>query len=92
MRIEDTYVLDGEEVKKVVKKRKQKKDLAGTIFGNWTIVIAINIRRDIYRVKCICGKEFERDIRGIVSGRASACFICYRKSKAFNRLRTRKSL
>lgn len=90
MRIDDLYVLDGEEAPKVVKKRKQKKDLSGQVYGNWIIISAINIRKDIYRVQCICGKEFERYIRGIVSGRASACFLCYRKSKVFNRLRTRK--
>lgn len=89
MRMDDAYMIDGEEGKKVVKKRKPKQDLSGAVFENWIIVSPISIRKDIYIVKCCCGREFKRYIRGIVSGRSSACFICYRKSKVFNRLRVR---
>jgi hypothetical protein len=61
-------------------------DYSGTKMWNWDILEKIKHPGYIYKIRCQCGKEFERNIMGIINSRSSCCKICIKKRNLFKYL------
>lgn len=61
-------------------------DFTGYVFNKWTILELVDHPKNIYKVKCACGREYVRKIYVIVNNKIFSCSNCYRKSRMFVRV------
>lgn len=67
----------------VIRKARYKEDYSGQQFNNWTVLEKIGEIGYIYKVRCNCGKEFERNITALINERSKQCYICTKKCTWF---------